>query len=234
MRDYELITVMSPLLSQEESGSTWERINSLITQDGGEITHEEQWGMRNLAYPIRKVGHRFLEGNYRLTRFLADGENIRQVEGFLRLSENILRYLLVKAELPIMPPPPVAEEVAEEPVAEVEEPEVKEVTEEPVAEVEEPEVEEVTEEPVAEVEEPEVEEVAEEPVAEVEEPEVEEVAEEPVAEVEEPEIEEVTEELVAEVEEPEVEEVTEEPVAAAEVVEAETDEDSGNVKKEDS
>jgi small subunit ribosomal protein S6 len=145
LREYELVTVTSPILSQEESGNTRDRIISLITGDGGEVTHEEQWGMKTLAYPIRQGGQRFLEGNYRLVRFQTESENVQQIEALLRLSENIIRYLLVKPELPVPAPPPqvaVAEvkEVSEEPAAVAE---VEEVSEEPaaVAEVEKTDVE---------------------------------------------------------------------------------------------
>ena len=68
MRHYELVVVLSPILSPEESSGSWERIKDIISQDGGDITKEEQWGMRRLAYPIRKAGQTFLEGNYILTR----------------------------------------------------------------------------------------------------------------------------------------------------------------------
>ena len=116
MREYELITVLSPILSEEEGNGAWERLRAVITQDGGTITYEERWGMRRLAYPIRKGSQRFLEGNYHLTRFEAENTSTRQVEAHLRLAENILRYLLVNAELPIpkAKPAEVQREVAEE------------------------------------------------------------------------------------------------------------------------
>ena len=101
MPEYELVTILSPILSQEEVTNTWDRLNAVITADGGTVTHQERWGTRRLAYPIRKAGNRFLEGNYHLTRFEADGSHTRQVESHLRLSENIIRHLLVRAELPI-------------------------------------------------------------------------------------------------------------------------------------
>ena len=199
MRHYELVVVLSPILSEEDTSSTWDRIKQLITQSSAEITEEEQWGMRRLAYPIRRAGQTFLEGNYILTRFSTETVVPRELESQLRLGESILRFLLVRSDgtkavppSPMMPgavrpaqprvEPAVAEVAAGSAVAEtVEEPAVAEVVEEPVVAeaAEEPAVAEVAaESAVAEaVEEPAVAEAVEEPV----------VAEEPaVAEAEEP------------------------------------------------
>ena len=105
MPEYELVTILSPILSQEEVTNTTDRLNGIITSDGGTVTHQERWGTRRLAYPIRKAGNRFLEGNYYLTRFEAEGSHTRQIENHLRLSENVIRHLLVRAEVPIAASP---------------------------------------------------------------------------------------------------------------------------------
>ena len=101
MREYELIMVLTPTLTQEEVLGIHERVKGLITDRGGDIAYEDIWGMRRLAYPLRKAGAKFLEGNYILSRFNLDGQHTKDVEGYLRLSENVLRYLLVKAEGPL-------------------------------------------------------------------------------------------------------------------------------------
>ncbi len=111
MRHYELMVVLSPILSNEEVEGSKDRIKLLIDQQGGTITREDQWGMRRLAYPIRKAGQTFLEGNYLLTHFATEGVLSRDLEGQLNLSEDVLRYLVVKSE----PPKPVQAPPAEEP-----------------------------------------------------------------------------------------------------------------------
>ena len=68
MRHYEVVVVLSPIMSPEESSGAWDQIKQVVSEHGGEITQEEQWGTRRLAYPIRKAGQTFLEGNYLLTR----------------------------------------------------------------------------------------------------------------------------------------------------------------------
>ena len=214
MRHYELVVVLSPILSPEESSGASDRMKQLITEHGGEITQEDPWGMRRLAYPIRKEGQTFLEGDYHLTRFSTDTVVPPDLETHLKMSEIILRYLLVRSDgvLPTKPvaqqavatqaeEPAAAEAEAEEPtVAEIEEPEAEAPT---VAQVEEAEPERAA---VDEIEKPDV----EEEVAAVEEPEAEAQA---VAQVEEAEPERAA---VDEIEKPDVEE----EVAAVEEPEA--------------
>jgi small subunit ribosomal protein S6 len=93
-REYELVVVVSPAVDDAGAASTIERIHNLITSGGGTLTKHEPWGMRRLAYPIRD----FTEGNYFLTQFSADPSSTQGIESALRLSENVLRHLLVKVE----------------------------------------------------------------------------------------------------------------------------------------
>ena len=119
MRHYELVVVLSPMLNQEQVTETWDKIKGFITTRDAEISHEEQWGTRRLAYPIRKGQHRFLEGSYHLTRFATEKAFNIDLENFLKIDEEILRSL-VTVTLPeeelaaqvaaaaraIRPPPP--------------------------------------------------------------------------------------------------------------------------------
>ena len=70
---YELVLVLSPVLSPEETDETWGRVKELVLKNSGDINHEQRWGMRRLAYPIQKGGQSFIEGNYILARFSMDG-----------------------------------------------------------------------------------------------------------------------------------------------------------------
>jgi ribosomal protein S6 len=119
LRHYELVVVLSPMLNQEQVTDTWDKIKGFITTRDAEISHEEQWGTRRLAYPIRKGQHRFLEGSYHLTRFATERAFNKDLENFLKVDEEILRSL-VTVTLPeeelaaqaaaaaraIRPPPP--------------------------------------------------------------------------------------------------------------------------------
>ena len=98
IRDYEMVVMFRPTLTAEEVSALWERFKAFITERGGEITHEEDWGTRRLAYPIRRAGQKFMEGIYRLARNRADAQVVPQLEAQLRLSEEVLRFLVIRME----------------------------------------------------------------------------------------------------------------------------------------
>ena len=94
MHNYELVVVLSPMISPGEASQAWERIKGFITNREADIVHEERWGTRRLAYPVKKGQYQFLEGNYHLTRFATEGAFNRELENFLKLDENVLRSLV--------------------------------------------------------------------------------------------------------------------------------------------
>lgn len=101
MRHYELVTILSPMLNQDDASATWEEIKSFITGRDGEITAEQTWGTRRLAYPIRKGNYNFLEGAYYLSSFTSDNSFNRELENYLRLHDNVLRSLVVRCDGPL-------------------------------------------------------------------------------------------------------------------------------------
>ena len=107
MRHYELVTILSPMLNQDEASAKWDEIKSFIVNREGEITAEQIWGTRRLAYPIRKGNYNFLEGSYYLSTFTVDNSFNRELENYLRLDEQVLRSLILNCEgpLPDKPPP---------------------------------------------------------------------------------------------------------------------------------
>ena len=107
MRHYELVTILSPMLNQDEASAKWDEIKSFIANRDGEITSEQIWGTRRLAYPIRKGNYNFLEGSYHLSTFTVDNSFNRELENYLRLDEQVLRSLILNCDgpLPDKPPP---------------------------------------------------------------------------------------------------------------------------------
>ena len=99
MRHYELVVVLSPMISPDEAGRAWERIKGFLTNREAEIVHEERWGTRRLAYPVRKGQYQFLEGNYCLARFATERTFNIDLETYLKLDDQVLRSL-VTATLP--------------------------------------------------------------------------------------------------------------------------------------
>lgn len=94
MREYEIVYVIRPDLSDDARAAKVERVQSLVTENGGEIGKTEDWGKRVLAYEIRH----FTEGYYRLAEFRMPPSAVHVVEGRLNLDEELLRYQIVVRE----------------------------------------------------------------------------------------------------------------------------------------
>ena len=94
MRDYELVVVLNPQMDPIQVNATVDRLQRLVAQGGGEITKRDDWGIRRLAYPI----HHFREGNYIVAQLKLDPSKTDEIREHLRLSEEVLRHLMVKVE----------------------------------------------------------------------------------------------------------------------------------------
>lgn len=149
-RDYELMVIFHPELSEEDLQSEIGKVEGHITAGEGSITlinRETPWGRRRLAYAIRHDSRDIRDGVYVLYYFTAEAEKLVDMEREIKLQDRILRYLLTQQSAPIMEPAPEEEEAA----AEGAEGEAAEAAEAPAAEVAEV-TEEATAEPVAEAE----------------------------------------------------------------------------------
>jgi small subunit ribosomal protein S6 len=92
LRDYELLLVISPEVSDDRMPDVLARFSKSVTDRGGEVVKTDPWGRRRLAYPIRK----FLEGQYVLTNLRLDPRRAAEIEANLHLSEDVLRHMLVR------------------------------------------------------------------------------------------------------------------------------------------
>ncbi|MDD5591641.1 MAG: 30S ribosomal protein S6 [Dehalococcoidales bacterium] len=92
-RGYELVMVISPEVADEQLEAKVDEVSRFITERGGVIASVEQWGKRKLAYPIKS----FTEGNYVLSRFDSKPSLCKQLETSLQISEDVLRYLLIRS-----------------------------------------------------------------------------------------------------------------------------------------
>ena len=90
--DYELVFIISPELEEERFEATIENVTQFITERGGVVSNVEKWGKRRLAYPIKHLG----EGNYVLARFKLKPEHNKVLESNLKISEDVLRHLLIR------------------------------------------------------------------------------------------------------------------------------------------
>ena len=93
LRDYELMVILSPDVGDDVINESLERLNQGITSRGGEVVDVNHWGRRRLAYPI----NRHLEGNYVVSQIKLDPTEVPGLEGSLRISEEVIRHMIVKA-----------------------------------------------------------------------------------------------------------------------------------------
>lgn len=83
--------ILNPVLSQEQVSETVEKFKKILTDSGAEIVHENNWGLRKLAYPIQKKN----TGFYYLTEFRSNGEIISKLELEYKRDERVMRFLTV-------------------------------------------------------------------------------------------------------------------------------------------
>jgi small subunit ribosomal protein S6 len=92
LRDYEMVLVVSPEIEGEALDTAIGNVSQFIIGKGGTVSTEERWGKKKLAYPLK----RFQEGSYVLTRFKMKPTWSKELEASLKISENVLRHLLVR------------------------------------------------------------------------------------------------------------------------------------------
>ena len=91
---YEHVFVARQDLTPSKVTELADKFTSVIEQNGGKITKREDWGLRNLAYKIKKNR----KGYYTLLNIDAPAPAIIELERVMRLDENLLRFLTVKVD----------------------------------------------------------------------------------------------------------------------------------------
>ncbi len=94
MNQYETVIVLTPLLSEDVAKEVLAKFKNIITDGGAEIIHEDNWGLRKLAYPIAKKAN----GLFQLTEYKSGGELINKLELELKRDERVLRFLTVRLD----------------------------------------------------------------------------------------------------------------------------------------
>ena len=115
MRDYEVLYIVRADIDDDKVQDIVKRVNTLIEKAGGSIERTNVWGKRKLAYEVKHQK----EGSYILQDFTIGQDRIPELEAALKITEEVLRHLVVRkpekpAPTPVVPPPA---EVVQEPVA---------------------------------------------------------------------------------------------------------------------
>lgn len=90
---YECVVILNPNFSEEETASAVEKFKSLI-EKAGTIESVDEWGKRRLAYEIDDQ----TEGYYVLYSFSSEGTLIQELERVLKISDGVLRSMVVKKD----------------------------------------------------------------------------------------------------------------------------------------
>ena len=108
MRHYEIVFLVHPDQS-EQVPAMIERYRGLIAADGGAVHRLEDWGRRQLAFPISKMH----KAHYVLMNVECSGKALEELTGAFRFSDAVLRHLVVKMERAVTDPSPMAKEPEE-------------------------------------------------------------------------------------------------------------------------
>ena len=91
LKQYETVFIATPVLSEAQMKEAVAKYASLITDNGGEIVHQEDWGLKKLAYPIQKK----TTGFYHLIEFKATPDFVNTLEIQFKRDERIIRFQTV-------------------------------------------------------------------------------------------------------------------------------------------
>lgn len=94
MNHYETVFILNPVLSDTQIKETVQKFEDYLVSKGAEMISKEDWGLKKLAYPIKKKS----TGFYYLFEFKADGSVIAELEIAYKRDERLLRFLTVKLD----------------------------------------------------------------------------------------------------------------------------------------
>jgi small subunit ribosomal protein S6 len=94
MNNYELMVIFTPVLSDEEFKAEQKKYATLVKNGGGSMVAENAWGLKSLAYPIRKK----TTGLYWVLEYTAPSEFNEKLKTQLLRDENVLRHLGTKLD----------------------------------------------------------------------------------------------------------------------------------------
>lgn len=94
MKAYELLLLLTPSLDEESRAALLDKIQGVITADGGVVDNVDPWGKRKLAFEIGKM----TEGDYTLIEFHTAPASIAELDRVLHITDAVVRYMIVNRE----------------------------------------------------------------------------------------------------------------------------------------
>ena len=108
MQHYEIVLLVHPE-QNDQVGAMMERYRSMITNGGGQIHHNEDWGRRQLASPVQRMH----KARYLLMSIECNAETLGELEQMLRFNDAVLRHLVTRRDGPLTEPSALAREKKE-------------------------------------------------------------------------------------------------------------------------
>ena len=105
MRHYEVVFIVHPDQSEQVPGMV-ERYRQMVTGRNGKIHRLEDWGRRQLTYPIQKVH----KAHYVLMNVECDNETLGELDHAFKFNDAVLRHLIVSMSGPVTAPSPMMKE----------------------------------------------------------------------------------------------------------------------------
>ena len=116
MRHYEIVFIVHPDQSEQVPAMV-ERYKALVATHGGQIHRLEDWGRRQLAYPIQKLH----KAHYVLMNIECNGEVLAELEHGFKFNDAVLRHLIIKMKKAVTTPSPMMKEEKSKSMLEVRE-----------------------------------------------------------------------------------------------------------------
>ena len=91
---YETVFILTPVLSEDQAKETVKKFTGFMKNGGAKVLHEENWGLKKLAYPIQKKS----TGFYHLVEYNAESDLIKTLETEFIRDERVMRFLTVKMD----------------------------------------------------------------------------------------------------------------------------------------
>jgi small subunit ribosomal protein S6 len=105
MRHYEIVFIVHPDQSEQVAGMV-ERYRTMVTGRGGRIHRIEDWGRRQMAYPIQKMH----KAHYVLMNIEVDAATLTELEHAFKFNDAVLRHLIVAMREAVVAPSPMMKE----------------------------------------------------------------------------------------------------------------------------
>ena len=109
MRRYETIVIVRPGAGETEFSSVSDKVTGTIEGFGGLIVRTDRWGLKKLAYPIKKEA----QGDFLYVEYAGLPAGVKEMERLIRLDDRVLKFMTVKTQEVFTPDTPKPEGLAE-------------------------------------------------------------------------------------------------------------------------